>query len=294
MIFPIRDVCSLIVTTNKGKYSNLARKLEITKGLLESAIDKEVVINIPMIKEPKDDDDSQKAFAVLSYAGVNKKVQLKALSCMKKEIEVKTFEKNDLQVCKFKTEEMEGNQLFDFSNTKKEVKERNREDKNPSIRFVVQIDDSDLLKTEPKNFDTRFKNTLQDFNMQLSLIYRDNSEEGNGEYVMRTFDAPSYVTKETPVWDICFFSSPFIIETNVMLGALPATADSYFDYYTKLNIFLKNRKSYNFTEILGKFLLVIYFCLGFDIEGVYRTDDTWLDPAVFENAFSNELIGTDS
>jgi hypothetical protein len=130
--------------------------------------------------------------------------------------------------------------------------------------------------------------------MQLSLIYKDNSEDGDGEYVMRTFDAPSYVTTETPVWDVCFFSYPYIIETNVMLGGLPASADHYFDYYTKLNVFLKNRKSYNFTEILGKLNDRINTYLGFDIEGVYRTDDTWLDQAIFENAFSNELIGADT
>lgn len=43
-----------------------------------------------------------------------------------------------------------------------------------------------------------------------------------------------------------------------------------FNYYTKLHVFLKNRKDANFMEILG-----------FDIDGVYRTDDTWLEPKVF-------------
>ncbi len=51
----MREVCSLIVTTTKGKYANLARKLDITKGLLESASDNEVTVNLPMIKV-KDDD----------------------------------------------------------------------------------------------------------------------------------------------------------------------------------------------------------------------------------------------
>jgi len=75
-------VCSLVITTEKGKYSNLARRIEITKGLIESSVEKEIVIQIPMIKKPKDDDDDdQNAYAVLSYAGTNKKIHLKALSC---------------------------------------------------------------------------------------------------------------------------------------------------------------------------------------------------------------------
>jgi len=71
----------LVITTEKGKYSNLARRIEITKGLIESAVEKEIVIQIPMIKKPKGDDDDQNAYAVLSYAGTNKKIHLKALSC---------------------------------------------------------------------------------------------------------------------------------------------------------------------------------------------------------------------
>jgi hypothetical protein len=34
--------------------------------------------------------------------------------------------------------------------------------------------------------------------------------------------------------------------------------------------------------------------IGFDIDGVYRTDDTLLDPKVFEEAFASELIGLDT
>jgi hypothetical protein len=64
---------------------------------------------------------------------------------------------------------------------------------------------------------------------------------------------------------------------------MPTKADEHFDYYTKLCVFLKNRKDFNFTEILG-----------FDLEGVYKSDDTWLDPAVFTQAFASELIGTDT
>jgi hypothetical protein len=67
----------------------LARKLEITKGLIQSAVDKEISVQIPIMKEPKDDDNE--AFAVLSYAGPeNKKIHLKALSCSDSELEVKS------------------------------------------------------------------------------------------------------------------------------------------------------------------------------------------------------------
>ena len=121
-------------------------------------------------------------------------------------------------------------------------------------------------------------------NLQFSLIYRDTSSgDSEGEYVMRTFDAPSFITKDRKIWDICFFSYPFIIETNVMVEEMPPKPDNDFDYYTKLQVFLKNRKDFNFTEILG-----------FDLEGVYRTDDTWLDPNVFTNAFASELVGTET
>ena len=87
--FAIKEICSLIVTTKKGKYSNLARKIDITKGMIESAIEKVITIQIPMIKKPKDDDDSN-AYAVLSFAGPeNKKIHLKALSCSGGDLEVK-------------------------------------------------------------------------------------------------------------------------------------------------------------------------------------------------------------
>jgi hypothetical protein len=178
---------------------------------------------------------------------------------------------------------MLSNQVFDFTQNMKEVKEAAKDSSNPSIRFLVLIEDEDLLKTDKKHFDTRFKNTLQDMNLQFSLIYRDVSQDGEGEYVMRTFDAPSFVTKDRKVWDICFFSYPFIIETNVMVQEMPSKPVSDFDYYTKLQVFLKNRKDYNFTEILG-----------FDIEGVYRANDTWLDPTIFTNLFASELVGTDT
>lgn len=85
----MKEVCSIIITTRKAKYANLARKLEITKGLIQSAVDKEISVQIPMMKEPKDDDNE--AFAVLSYAGPeNKKIHLKALSCSDSELEVKS------------------------------------------------------------------------------------------------------------------------------------------------------------------------------------------------------------
>lgn len=116
------------------------------------------------------------------------------------------------------------------------------EPKNHSIRFLVEVGDPSLLEIDPKKFDTSFRNPMQDHNVQLSIIYRDNSEEGSGDYVMRTFDAPSYVMPAIPIWDVCFFSYPYIIETNVMMAAPPATPDTYFNYYTKLHVFLKNRK----------------------------------------------------
>ena len=85
----MKEVCSIIITTRKAQYANLARKLDITKGLIQSAVDKEISVQIPMMKEPKDDDNE--AYAVLSYAGPeNKKIQLKALSCSDSELEVKS------------------------------------------------------------------------------------------------------------------------------------------------------------------------------------------------------------
>lgn len=110
-----------------------------------------------MMKEPKDDDNE--AYAVLSFAGPeNKKIHLKALSCSDSELEVKS--KGDVQVCKFKTQDMMTNQIFDFTKSMKEVKEASKDAPNPSIRFMVLIEDDDLLKTDKKHFDTRFKNTL--------------------------------------------------------------------------------------------------------------------------------------
>jgi hypothetical protein len=38
--FTIKETCSIIVTTKKGKYCNLARKIDITKGLIDSAAEK--------------------------------------------------------------------------------------------------------------------------------------------------------------------------------------------------------------------------------------------------------------
>jgi hypothetical protein len=55
------------VTAERKKYSNLARKLEITKGMLDTAENKEIILNIPMIKDK--DEEQKSAFAVLSYSG---------------------------------------------------------------------------------------------------------------------------------------------------------------------------------------------------------------------------------
>jgi hypothetical protein len=61
-------------------------------------------------------------------------------------------------------------------------------------------------------------------------------------------------------------------------------------------VFLKNRKDANFMEILGNpyFIFKTFKYIGFDIDGLYRTDDTWLEPKVFEEAFASELIGLDT
>ena len=48
------------------------------------------------------------------------------------------------------------NQIFDFTQSMKEVKEASKETPNPSIRFLVFIEDEDVLKTDKKHFDTRF------------------------------------------------------------------------------------------------------------------------------------------
>lgn len=87
---------------------------------------------------------------------------------------------------------------------------------------------------------------------------------------MRTFDAPSFVVQSNPIWDICFFSFPYIIETNVMVPHEPSRVDLFFSYYTKLSVFLKNRKGINFNE-----------ALCFDTEGVYSIDDTLVEPGSF-------------
>ncbi len=130
--------------------------------------------------------------------------------------------------------------------------------KNPSIRFLISIEDPSLLKIDPERFDTRFRNSLQDNNVQLSIIYRDNSEDSDSSFVMRTFESPCFVTEETPIWDVCFFSNPFIIETNVMTAQLPTHPTTNFNYYTKLHVFLKNRKDANFMEILGNPILFTF------------------------------------
>ena len=124
-------------------------------------------------------------------------------------------------------------------------------------------------------------------NLQFSLIYRDQ-QNPDGSYIMRTFESPSFLRGAegaANLWDVCFFSYPFIIETNLFVQNEPAKADQYFSYYTKLQVFLKNRKDggVKFSEELG-----------FDSEGVFRMNDTWVDPGIFENALANELLGQES
>jgi len=81
--FNLKEICTLIVTCKKAKYSEaLARKFEITKGMLDTAVNKELILNVPMIKYKKGDDSKEEhAYAVLSFAGVPKNIKLHALSC---------------------------------------------------------------------------------------------------------------------------------------------------------------------------------------------------------------------
>ena len=45
----------------------------------------------------------------------------------------------------------------------------------PVVRIFVKFDDkiSDMLETKPTSLDRNFRNPLQDFNMSLTLYFRD-------------------------------------------------------------------------------------------------------------------------
>lgn len=151
---------------------------------------------------------------------------------------------------------MKNNSIFEESPQK-----TRRERQNPAMAFFVAIKEQELLTINPKKLDASFKNQLQDLNLQFSIIYRDfSAQDDNGSYVMRTFDAPSFVSQHTSVWDVCFFSFPYIIETNVMVPSLPQQAGEFFSYYTKLSVFLKNRKETNLNQTLGNNPPIIMSC----------------------------------
>ena len=82
--FAVKDICTVVVTVQKTGYSNLARKFEITHGLYQQAINKEISLSLPMVKES--DPEHALAYGVLSYAGLARKIQLKALSCSGEEL----------------------------------------------------------------------------------------------------------------------------------------------------------------------------------------------------------------
>ena len=56
----------------------------------------------------------------------------------------------------------------------------------------------------------------------MSLVYRDIN---SNEYEMTTFDAPAFLEHTKPVWDVCLYSLPLIIETNVMIKSVPENPD---------------------------------------------------------------------
>ena len=65
---------------------------------------------------------------------------------------------------------------------------------------------------------------------------------------MRTLEAPSFI--DGNVWDICFFCSPYIIETNYITTREPRAIE-FFSYYQKLSVFFRNRRQQKFNQTLG-------------------------------------------
>ena len=146
--------------------------------------------------------------------------------------------------------------MFQESIDKKDAKS---EVKNHAVRFSAYIDEEEILNIDPKKIDASFKNQLQDLNMTFSIIYRDSSsQDPNNDYVVRALSAPSFLPYQCPVWDICFFTCPYIIESNVLCRQAPKNPALYFSYYTKLSVFLKNRKALKFSELLCKLYLYLY------------------------------------
>ncbi len=60
--------------------------------MLQTA-NKEIIFNIPMLKDKKDDEN---AYAVLSYTGGVKNIKLHALSCCGDELKIDSFEKSGI------------------------------------------------------------------------------------------------------------------------------------------------------------------------------------------------------
>ena len=118
---------------------------------------------------------------------------------------------------------------------------------NPSVRFYTKIkEQAELLALDPSRLDRNYKNSLQDCNMQFTLIYRDHLN-GNA-YSIKTLEVPSFIDGE--VWDICFFCSPLVIEINNFIQKEPR-AEEHFAYHQKLNVFFRNRKKQKFNQTLG-------------------------------------------
>lgn len=53
--------------------------------MLDTAPNKEIILNIPMLKDKKDDDH---AYAVLSYTGGIKNIKLHAMSCNGEDLKI--------------------------------------------------------------------------------------------------------------------------------------------------------------------------------------------------------------
>jgi hypothetical protein len=82
--------------------------------------------------------------------------------------------------------------------------------------------------------------------LNVKIYYRDLS---TGSVMERNFE-PTPCVEGSSAWDICFFCSPYIIETNVFLSDSPKGLEN-FDCYKKLKIFFQNRKHEKFNTLLG-------------------------------------------
>jgi hypothetical protein len=83
---------------------------------------------------------------------------------------------------------------------------------------VASIEEKkELIAFDQQKLDRNFKNALQDSNLQFSIVYRDHLN-GNS-HIIKTLEAPSFISGD--VWDICFFCSPFIFETNLIVQKVP-------------------------------------------------------------------------